>query len=276
MDQLVRSGKVVSIGASTHPAWFLMKSLATSDRLGTLRHRAVPLQPVGPPHRERAAPPLPAERTCDAAVVAAGGGNPHRTIRGAGRGTTRLSRGDPRAAAPASHRGCVRRSGQGVGTGIGGWPHQDSSRSCGFATGLASPAPSSGRGRRSSSTRHSRPRHSPHSNPRWMSSTCSFHQAPTWPTSSTPGGGWAAPACGRDESQASTPHLPTHALALSAQSQQLLRVLAANLFPVLFGQPDALGKVELGPIRAAEVVAVQQSIGTDDLGDRPPHRGATG
>jgi aryl-alcohol dehydrogenase-like predicted oxidoreductase len=37
-DHLVRSGKVLQIGTSTHPAWFLMECLAVSDRYGWARY----------------------------------------------------------------------------------------------------------------------------------------------------------------------------------------------------------------------------------------------
>jgi 1-deoxyxylulose-5-phosphate synthase len=37
-DDLVRSGKVVYIGASTHPAWMVMEALATSEKLNLVRY----------------------------------------------------------------------------------------------------------------------------------------------------------------------------------------------------------------------------------------------
>jgi aryl-alcohol dehydrogenase-like predicted oxidoreductase len=39
-DQLVRDGKVYLAGSSTHPAWFLMECLATSERRGWVRYTA--------------------------------------------------------------------------------------------------------------------------------------------------------------------------------------------------------------------------------------------
>ncbi len=38
LDSLVRAGKVLAIGSSTHPAWFLMECLALSDRHGWARY----------------------------------------------------------------------------------------------------------------------------------------------------------------------------------------------------------------------------------------------
>jgi 1-deoxyxylulose-5-phosphate synthase len=37
-DQLVRAGKVIDIGSSTHPAWFLMECLSVSERERTVRY----------------------------------------------------------------------------------------------------------------------------------------------------------------------------------------------------------------------------------------------
>jgi aryl-alcohol dehydrogenase-like predicted oxidoreductase len=37
-DDLVRAGKVLYIACSTHPAWFVMEALATSERLGLARY----------------------------------------------------------------------------------------------------------------------------------------------------------------------------------------------------------------------------------------------
>jgi 1-deoxyxylulose-5-phosphate synthase len=37
-DDLVRSGKVVYIGASTHPAWMVMEALAASEKYGLVRY----------------------------------------------------------------------------------------------------------------------------------------------------------------------------------------------------------------------------------------------
>ncbi|OQA38717.1 MAG: L-glyceraldehyde 3-phosphate reductase [Chloroflexi bacterium ADurb.Bin325] len=37
-DDLVRAGKVLYIGCSTHPAWMVMEALATSERLGLNRY----------------------------------------------------------------------------------------------------------------------------------------------------------------------------------------------------------------------------------------------
>ena len=72
-DDLVRAGKVLYIGCSTHPAWMVMEALAVerAARPGPLRERAAAVQPARSPHRERTGSSVRCARTGDPALVAA-------------------------------------------------------------------------------------------------------------------------------------------------------------------------------------------------------------
>ena len=197
-DDLVRAGKVINIGCSTHPAWFVHECLAVSDKRGWARYVS-----EQPPYNlldrrvENELVPLALRHGLALLPWSPLGGG---ILAGRYRSTTKppagIARGPHARRAGSSDEG---RSGRRQG-GRRSWPtsagsRRDSSRCCGCAIARASRARSSGRARsstcrsrwRSPTTRRSTTRPSPPSTP-------SSRPARSSATSTTPAAGWPAPA----------------------------------------------------------------------------------